>query len=480
MRKRKKENTIAGSLAWKFSERVLSQGVSFVISLVLARLLSPDDYGIIALVLVFINLASVFINSGFSTSLVQKKDADEVDFSTIFYCSSVCSIIIYCVIFLTSPLIASFYEIPELTSVLRVFALQVPLSVYNSIQNAYISKKMIFEKSFAATLIATIISGGIGILMALMGCGVWALVAQSMSMVVASTIVLMFMVPWYPCLKFSWKSARSMMQYGSKILFADLSGTFFGEVRSLIVGKVYTSADLAYYTKGQQVPTLITNNLSATIISVLFPAIANISDDISKVKEFTRRSVQIMSYVMFPVLFGLAAVMEPLVVLVYTDKWRECIPFGQLLCIGLSLGMIGIISLQTLKAIGRSDVVLGLEIWKKPVYVILLVIGVKISVLAVAITMVVYEVYGLSINMIQMNKYVNYKLKEQLKDILPQLLISTVMAVVVYMIPSFDSLLLTLGLKVSVGIVVYLLQSVLFKIHAFRIVIDMAKEMMKK
>lgn len=468
MKQKGQGNTIAGGFVWKFGERLLIQGVSFIVSLVLARLLSPDDYGVIALVMVFINLAGVFITSGFATALIQKRDADKVDFSTMFYCSLLCSLLIYLVVYLLAPTIAAFYEKPIVSPVLRVYALQIPLSVYNSIQIAYVSRNMQFRKTFLASLFSAVVSGVVGIAMAYLKFGVWALVGQSIVVTVVNTIVLAFTVSWHPQLLFSGKSAKSMMRYGSRVLMADLSGTFFNEVRSLIIGRVYTSADLAYYTKGQQLPTLITSNVNTSIVSVLFPAMANESDDYSKVKVLAKRSSQLLSYVMFPMLFGMAAVMAPLVYTLFTEKWAECIPYGQLLCIGSAISVMGIVPLQTLKAIGRSDVLVRLEFIKKPIYLISLIIGVRINVLAIAVSMVVYEVYGVIVNMLQMKKYIGYSLGEQLLDVLPAFALSTVMALGVVMIPSTKYAILTLAVKGLAGCAFYVVMSIVFRFHAFQ------------
>lgn len=475
-----KKNSIIGGLFWKFGERLISQGVSFLISLVLARLLSPDDYGTIALVTVFINLAAVFITSGFATALIQRKDATSTDFSTMFYCSLAASIVIYLILFFTAPLVANFYENPLLTKILRVFSLQIPLSVFYAIQTAYVSRNMLFQKAFMASTIAAIISGVIGIALAYIGFGVWALVAQSILAVIVNSLVLGVALPWRLEAKFSKKSAKEMMSYGSKILAADLSGTFFAEVRSLIIGKAYTSADLAFYNKGQQLPSLITNNLSTSVMTVMFPAFANESDNFERVKEMSRKSMQVLSFIMFPCMFGLAAVMEPLIIFLYTDKWAPCIPYAQILSIGLCVGILGIIPLQILKAIGRSDVVLGLEIWKKPVYVLLLIISVNINVFAIAVAMTIYDFYGVFVNMLQAKKHINYKLREQAQDLLPAFLLSFVMALTVLLIPTLPSLLLTLVIKVLAGVVIFVGGSIIFKPAAFVYLKDLLLSKLKK
>lgn len=469
-------NTVLGSFFWKFGERFLSQGIAFLTSLVLARIVAPADYGVIAIVMVFTNLAAVFLNSGFGTALIQKKDADDRDFSTMFFCSLGCSLLIYLVLFFAAPFVAAFYKNPDLVLILRVYALQVPLSVYQSIQTAYISRHMLFRKVFIASAVNALVSGTVGIAAALSGFGVWALVVQSLTGTITNTIVLSFLIPWRPKLVFSMASAKGLMAYGSRILAADLSGTFFTEIRSLIIGGVYTSADLAFYNKGMQIPQLITNNLSAVMVSVMFPTLANQSDDLHQVKLMTKRSMRVLAYVLVPCMFGLAAVMEPLILLLFTEKWAQTIPFGQILSIGLSIGVLSDLSLQILKAIGRSDVVLGLEIKKKPMYVLLLIVGARTNVLGLALAMLAYDFYASFINMLQLHKYIHYSLWEQVRDLFSAFGLSVVMAVAVWMIPSFGSLIFTLAVKLLAGVTIYLLGSILFHMEAFNYLLNILKE----
>lgn len=473
-------NSVLGGMFWKFSERILTQGASFVVSLILARLLSPNDHGLIALVQVFLNLAAVFITCGFSTALVQKKDADDTDFSTIFYCSLLCSFLIYGVLFAIAPLVADFYSEPSLTRVLRIFALQVPLSVYHSIQVAYISRHMLFRKTFVSSLINAVLSGAVGIGMAMAGWGVWALVGQSMMHTLINTVILAVMVPWRPKWVFSMDSAKKLMKFGSGVLGAELSATFFLELRTLVVGGVFSTADLAYYNKGRQIPTLLTANLSTTIMTVMFPALANQSDDLVQVKQMAKRSVKVLSYILVPCMFGLSAVMEPMILLLYTEKWAQTIPFGQLLAVGLCVDIVGSLPLQTLKAIGRSDVVLKLEFWKKPVYVLLLLIGVQFDVYTLAVLMVLYDFYSVAINMLQMKKYLPYGLREQLRDLLPAYALGTVMMILVYLLPSFNSLILTLVVKIAAGAAIYLAGSLVFRVDSFRYLLNIIKGYLKK
>lgn len=473
-------NSVLGGFFWKFGESLLTQGAAFIISLILARILSPEDYGTVALVTVFINLATVFIRSGFSTALIQKKDADATDFSTMFFCSQLCSVVIYIVLFFSAPLVAAFYNTPILTDVMRVLALQIPLGVYNSIQTAYVSRHMLFRKVFIASLCSTVVSGIAGIAVALMGFGVWALVVQYIAATIATSVILTVLLPWRPEWKFSKTSAKSMMSYGTKLLAADLSGTFFSELKSLIVGRVYTSADLAFFNKGQQIPALMTNNVSGVITSVMFPTLANHSDNLEKLKQITRRSTRILVYVLVPCMFGLSAVMELLIILLFTEKWAESILYGQILSVGLCLSLIGNFSLYTLKAIGRSDVVLGLEIKKKPIYVLLVLLGVQHSVFGLAVAVLVYDFYAMVINMFQLKKYADYALLEQIQDLIPAFLLSTAMAVIVMSIPIFDNLLLTLLAKVTIGVLFYVVASAVFKMDSFIYLWNLLRATVKK
>lgn len=471
------KNEIFSGLFWKFGERILAQGVSFLVSVVLSRLLLPDDYGVVAIVLIFINIANVFVTSGFSTALVQNKDANDVDFSTNFYCSLAMSTLLYGIIFVAAPFIAIFYDMPELVLVIRVFSLRIPLSAFSAIQHAYVERHMLFKKYFFSTLFGTLLSGIIGIVLAFYGWGVWALIAQYFTNTIVDILVLLFTIEWRPRLVFSVESAKSMMNYGSKILLADLSGTFFDQLRGLIIGKIYTSSDLAYYNKGNQLPNLISVNVIASIMTVLFPAISNINDSEERVRELTRKSTKTMAYVVMPMLMGLACIARPLVILLYTDKWAEAIPFVQILSISCAVGMIGSVSIQTIKAVGRSDIIFKIEFIKKPVYVILLVLGAMVSPLAVAVTMLIYNIYGSAVNSHQLSRVIHYSCMQQLADLMSACAISFLMCVVVYPISMLHiSYLLMLFLQIVIGGAVYVGLSILTKNESYYALTSIIKE----
>ena len=426
---------VLGGFFWKFGERILAQGISFAVSVVLARLIAPSEFGVIALTWIFVALANVFVVSGFATALVQKKDATDIDFSTNFHCSLAVSLALYGILFAAAPFIAAFYRQPELSPVLRVMGLRLPLGAFSAIQHAWVERHMVFRKYFFSTLGGTLLSGVVGVAMARRGFGVWALVGQQFTNVVVDIAVLFCTVPWRPRLAFSVPSAKKMMSFGWKVMAADLSGTFFDQLRSMLVGKFYTPADLAFYNKGKNLPDLLTNNIGATLMTVLFPAIANISDDRGRVKAALRKSVAVAAQVLFPCLCVLAAAAPSLIEVLYTGKWAACVPYLRILCMASGIGLIGAVSLQAVKAIGRSDVLLQLEFYKKPVYLALLVLGVKFGVLAVAWTMLAYSVYGTFVNARQLKVLLGYGYREQLRDLAPPALLTSGIYGVLCLIP---------------------------------------------
>ncbi|WP_283574893.1 lipopolysaccharide biosynthesis protein [Limosilactobacillus ingluviei] len=465
---------------WKFSERTMSQLVSFIVSIVLARILSPNDYGIVALVNVFIIIADVFVTSGFSSSLIQKKEATKTDFSTIFWCSLIFSIVIYSVIFFLAPWIAKFYRNEQLTLVLRVFALKLPISAFNSIQQAYVSRSLAFRKIFVSTSIATIFSGVMGIVFALLGWGVWALVIQYIVNAITETMVLFLQIPWKPRLLFSIDSAKSLLGFGWKVLATDLLGQFFNQLRSLVIGRFYTAADLAYYNRGQQFPNILTNNIDATISSVLFPVMSKYSDDSDKLKLMVRRSIRTSTYLLMPFMLGMAVTAKPLIILILTKKWIEAVPFMQCLCISGAFGSVSNANMQVIKASGRSDVLLNLELIKKPIYLVFLIASIKISVFAVAVSMSIYSITATLINMFPNKKIIGYSYREQFSDLLPALALSFLMMIGTFPIQYLNwNPFLMLTVQVVVGAIIYLGGSVLFKMESFTYLLGLLKSKRK-
>ena len=469
----KKSDTIISNVIWKFAERILAQLVSLIVSIELARILLPDDYGAITMVSVFITVANVFVTSGIPYALIQKKDADELDFSSCFHFNLGLSVLIYILLFFTAPYIAAFYEIDVLSPVVRVMGLRIIIASINSVQHSYVSRHMMFKKYFWSTLFGTLVSGVVGIWMALKGLGVWALVAQYMTNTVIDTIVLFITVNWRPKLIFSFSRVVTLFRFGWKILFEGLSNTFVGELHKLIIGKVYTEADLAYYGKGQQFPGLIVNNITTAIGSVLFPAMSDEQDNKERVLDILRKSVRTSTYVVFPMLTGLAATAMPFITVVLTDKWIETVPYLQVLCLiyAPTVGMIP--RHQAINSIGRSDVFMYEHIIARVISIIVLLFTYKISILAIVLDSLISTTILSLIIAYTSKKFNDYSYKDQLKDILPTLIGCLIMGIPVYFLSYLNlPMLLILIMQVIVGIVIYFAYSKIFKLEELRICVS--------
>lgn len=466
------KSKVLSGLIWKFGERITAQIVTFVVSVVLARLLPTEAYGLITLVTIFITFANCIVTNGFGSSLIQKKDSDNLDFSSVLYFQLGASLILYLILFVSSPLIASFFgEGYELLSpVLRVLGLRIPLTAINNVQQAFVSKKMIFKKFFFSTIIGTACSAVVGIYMAYKGYGVWALVGQYLTNTVMDTVILGITIHWKPELRFSWKRLGELFKYGWKILVAGLIGEIYNELRSIIIGKLYTSNDLAFFDKGKQIPNLIVTNINTSISNVLFPAISNAQNNPIDVKNITRRAIKTSAYIMCPMMFGLAVVAEPLITLLLTEKWLPCVPYLQIYCISFCFEPIQTANLQAIKAVGRSDILLKLEIIKKGSSILILFAVMWHSVDAIAYSLLLTTLIASIANTAPNNKLISYNFKELTTDMAPGLLISAVMAVIVHIEGIFLNLsaLPMLIIQSATGAVVYLLISVIFKVEAFK------------
>ena len=467
-----KNNTVTG-IIWRFSERILAQLINFVVSIVLARVLFPEEYGIVAIVTIFIAIANSFVTNGLGASLVQKKDADETDFSTIFYSSIAISIILYSIIFFIAPIISKVYSNQALTLVLRIMGLRIPIAAINSVQQAYVSRKMIYKKFFFSTLVGTIISGIVGIVLALSGAGVWALVVQYLLNAVMDTIILFITIEWRPRLVFSFIKFKELFSYGWKVMITGVIGTIFDQLRSFVIGIKYTATDLAYYNRGEQIPSLLYNNVNTAFESVLFSAISKIQENKLAVKNALSKIIKIISYVMNPIMIGIAIVSEPLVEIILTDKWLECIPYLRIICFQYCFSIIGNVNLQALKAICRSDILLKLEFIKKPLYLIFIIISMQISHLAIVLANLIYGFLALIINAVPNKKFLNYSFKDQISDMMPSFLLACFMGIICYMVTFLDlSLFLTCIIQIIVGIIVYIVLSILFKMEALHYIIN--------
>ena len=456
---------------WRLAERFGAQGVALVVSIILARLLVPEVYGTIALVTVFTQILNVFVDSGFGNALIQKKDADDLDFSTVFYFNVAVCFLLYAGVFLAAPWIARFYNDLALTPVVRVLSLTLIISGVKNVQQAYVSRTMQFKRFFFATLGGTIGAAVIGIAMAYFGFGVWALVAQQIFNATVDTLILWITVKWRPKWMFSWQRLKGLFSFGWKLLASSLLDTVYSDLRQLIIGKLYTSSDLAQYNRGKQLPDLLVNNIDTSINSVLLPAMSQVQDDSARVKSMTRRAMKTSTYVIAPIMMGLAFTAEFVIRLLLTEKWMPCVPFLRIFCITYMFYPVHTANLNAIKAMGRSDLFLKLEIVKKVVGLIVLLSTMWFGVMAMAYSLLFTSITSQIINSWPNQKLLDYSYPEQIRDILPGILLAVLMGCCVYPIQWLglpDAV--TLLIQVPLGAVIYIGVSAVLRLDSYKYV----------
>lgn len=469
------------NFVWRFAERCGAQLVTFIVSIVLARILAPEDYGKIALVTVFTAIMQVFVDSGLGTALIQKKDADDLDFSSVFYFNFAICLILYMIMFLLAPLIANFYRDESLVPIIRVISLTIVISGVKGIQQSYVSRNMLFKRFFFATLGGTIFSAVLGIGMAYAGAGVWAIVAQQLSNTTIDTLILWITVKWHPQKEFSWERLKKLLSFGWKMLASSLLDTIYNNLRNLVIGRIYSSADLAYYNQGDKMPSVIVNNINTSIDSVLLPTMANAQDDCTRIKEMTRRAIKMSTYAMAPLMMGLAFCAEPIIRLVLTEKWLPCVPYLRIFCITYMFYPIHTANLNAIKAMGRSDMFLKLEIAKKVVGIFLLILTMNFGVMAMAYSLLVGSVLNQIINSWPNRKLLLYGYTEQIKDILPSILLAVVMSICVYFVEFIHlPTIVVLLLQICMGTIIYIGISALLRFEEFTYIINLILEFVNR
>ena len=469
------------NFGWRVLERVGAKAVSLIVSIILARLLEPSIYGTIALITVFIAILEIFLDGGFGTALIQKKDADNLDFSTVFYFNIAYSTVLYFLLFLFAPIIDSFYGNIGIAPVIRVMGLSIIIAGVKNIQHAYVAKNMMFRKFFFSTLGGTIGSAIVGIYLAYKGFGIWALAVQHLFANMAGTFILWITVPWRPQRQFSRLRLKGLFSFGWKLLISKLIYRIYSDIRQLLIGKLYSPADLAFYNQGYKFPDLINSEINTSMNSVLLPAMANVQNDRVRIKFMLRRVNQLSQYVMGACVIGLAACAEPFVTLLFTEKWLPCVPYLQIFCIAFFPGQIGNANMNVTLALGRSDIRLRIEIMKTTVNLIVLFITAFISPFAVAVGLCI-SFYICTVICIWPNvKLIDYSITDQFLDILPNMGVCLVMAacmrsVILLDIPAFPMLLI----QVFLGVTVYIGLSIMTKSESFYYLYDIIKKFLKR
>lgn len=471
---------VISSLFWKFFERFSTQIVSFVVTILLARLLLPEEYGAVALISIFINICNVIIDGGLNTALIQKNKADNTDFSTIFYFSIFISIVLYITLFIFAPFVSAFYNKPILNNVIRVLGLNLIFYAVNSIQRAYVSKHMLFKKLLYSSFVSVILSGILGVYLAYRGYGIWALVGQSLSSSLVTCIVMWFTIKWRPIFFFSIKRFISLFDYGWKIFLANFITIVFVEIRKLFIGKLYSPSSLAYYEKGEFLPNLVMTNIFTSIQTILLPTLSGVQDDNLRVKSMMRRATKMSCFVIYPITAGMIVVADSLVNFLLGSNWMGAVPFIQIMCIANFFRPITIANWEAIKALGHSGITLKLEIIKKIVDITILLISINIGVFAIAWGVVLFNSICVFINLAPNIRLLNYKIKEQVLDALPTLFISILMGGIIHCISFMEiSDLATLVIQIMLGCLSYCTLCFIFKEESFLYILQLVKDYRK-
>lgn len=470
---------IVSSLIYKFAERLAVKGAGLIIGIVLARLLLPEEFGQVAIITIFINLANSIIQTGFNSALVQQKEVDEKDYSTVFYITTALSAAIVAILYVTAPYIAIYYESPSLVWPIRAYSFSLFFGAFNSIQVAKMQREMRFKPMMYTSFIATILSGVLGVALAYMNFGIWALVVYGCSNIVFSCITMLFTANWFPKLVFSLKRAQILFSFGWKMLVSGILCSVYNDIRSLIIGKRYSMDDLAYYNRGQQYPEVISTTIDSAIQSVMFPAMAKSQNDTAQMRAMIKRSISLGAFVITPVMIGLAAVAHSLMILLLTEKWLPSVIFMQLICIaGITYTFMSS-SLIAIKALGRSDIYMKLEIVRRIVMLVILLIAIFVfdSVLAIAISYVVSSFLDMFIAAVPLKKLLDYDGFKQVRDNWKTLVASFAMGAAVYFIGFLPiHKIALLFIQIIAGVLIYLLLCVLLRIESFYYVFNLLKK----
>lgn len=473
---------VATNWLWRFLERCSAQIVTFLVGIVLARILGPDAYETIALVTVITAVLEVFVNGGFGNALIQKKDSDDLDFSSVFYFNIALCLIIYALMFVLAPFISKFYGRNELTPIIWVVSLIIIISAIKNVQHAYVSRHMMFKKFFFSTLLGTVVSGAAGIIMAILGMGVWALVAQVLLNPFIDTIVLWITVKWRPKKMFSWSRLKILFSFGWKLLVSGLLDIVTQKISAFVIAKQSTDdPNLAYYQKGETFPSVLTGSINASIDSVLLPALSAEQDKKEKVKAMTRRAIKTSSLFILPLMAGLAVCAEQIIHLLLGDAWLPCVPFLRIFCLVYAFYPIHTANLNAIKAMGRSDTFLILEIIKDTVTIAAILICAKYGVMAVTYAVLGGSIFSQIVNAWPNRKLIGYGYLSQLKDLLPNILLTACMAAIVYFIGYLNGTgTLSLIKQVLFGIIFYFIGASVLQLESFKYVKNLVKQLLNK
>jgi len=428
-----KQKTIKG-FAWSFIDNVTGRGISFIISLILARLLTPKDFGLLGMITIFIAVSHSLIDSGFSQALIRKKNCTQVDYSTVFYFNLVVSIFIFIILFFAAPYVSNFFNQPLLKNLLRVLSIVVLFDAFTIIQRTILTKRVNFKLQTIISVIANIFSGLIGIYLAYTGYGVWSLIVQILIKSFINSALLWFWNKWIPSLIFCKKSFKELFSFGSKLLLVGIINTTYKHIFHIIIGKFFSPQQLGYYTRAHMFKDIASTNISTVIQRVSYPVLSNLQDDSTKLKASYKKLIKTTMFITFVLMLGMAALAEPMIIILIGEKWRPSIYFLQLLCFAGMMYPLHALNLNMLNVKGRSDLFLRLEIIKKILMLPVIFIGIVYGIEIMLILMIVQTQISYILNSFWSGKLINYPMREQVRDILPSFLIAAVTAIAVFLL----------------------------------------------
>lgn len=463
----KRGKEVVVNFIWRLLERVGAQLVSFLVSIILARLLEPEDFGIIALATVFISILNVFADYGMGNSLIQKIDSDDLDYSTAFWSNIIICCALYGVVFCLAPCVAEYYGNDFLCSIIRVMGLSIIPAGIKNIQHAVISRRMQFKKFFFATSIGTATAALVGVVMAINGCGVWALAIQYVLNITIDTLVLSVSVNWKPRLVFSLERFLLLHKYGVKLLASAILSCAYDNFRQLIIGKRYSSSALAYYNRGKQIPSLLIVNINSSLDSVLFPVMSEEQESKDNLRSMTRNALEICSFLLIPLLIGIATTSSHLVPLLLTSKWNSCIEYVVVFCVFYSFYPLQTTNLNVIKAVGRSDLFFKLELAQTLIGIALLLPVISMGPLYIAYMYLIASFINSIIIGVVAGRQINYGLVIQLKDIIPYYAMSIVMGILVYLVGLLSNSNWIVIAQIVVGIGSYWIMCTIFRPAAY-------------
>ena len=470
-----KQRTVKG-VSWSFVEQILTRGVNFVIGIILARLLSPTDYGLVGMLAIFLAISQLFIDGGLTSALIRTKNPSEKDYSTVYIINLTLSVVFYFLLFFCAPLVARFYDQPLLQPLMRAVSLILIIGSISSVQGPLLTIRVDFKTKSIISILAAVISGTTGIVCAYKGLGVWALVAQSIASASAVTLLTLALVRWMPKLVFSKESFKRLFSYSSKLLAASCISTIYDNAYPLVIGKKFTAADVGQYTRAGQFPGMANDTIVSALNRVAFPILSQVQDDDERLLRVYEKYIQLACFVIFPVLMGLCGCARPLVLLLLTDKWLDCVPLMQIICFSKLLNGVTVINLNLLYVKGRSDLVLRLEFIKKAIAFAILFISMLFNLTVMCYGLVLYSIIAAYLNTFYTNRLLGYSFSQQMKSILPYFFFSLVVLAEALLSSRFiESSLVSLLVSLTVCPLTYYFLTRWSKVYAYQEAVELVR-----